>query len=155
MGIVPGTPWCGVLIVKLHCEEQLEIVILALLHILTLCKCDSFPWVNTSKFHSLWEEKWVPNPPVTHSQILKLHLLVKKKKQTRFIHVKPLCKHKNRSARPDKSLFKVSYGVKVCAECFQAFKALGKEWITQRAWEWEIAYIKQLEVHIQLLCCYG
>ena len=80
MGIVPGTPWCGVLILKLHCEEQLEIVILALLHILTLCKCDSFPWVNTSKFHSLWEEKWVPNPPVTHSQILKLHLLVKKNK---------------------------------------------------------------------------
>lgn len=79
MGIVPGIPGC--VVVLLHCEEQLEIVILVLVDIFTLCKCDSFPCIDKSKFHSIGGGKGVLNPPVTHSQILKLHLLVKKKKK--------------------------------------------------------------------------
>lgn len=103
---------------------QLEIVILVLVDIFTLCKCDSFPWVDKSKFHSIGGEKGVPKPPVTHSQILKLHLLVKKK--NRFILTNPLCKHTNKPAWPDKSHFKVTCIVKMCIERFQAFKALGE-----------------------------
>lgn len=61
---------------------QREIVTLILVDIFTLCKCDSFPWVDKSKFHGIGEDRGVPNPPVTHSQILKLHLLVKKKKDS-------------------------------------------------------------------------
>lgn len=132
---------------------QREIVTLILVDIFTLCKCDSFPWVDKSKFHGIGEDRGVPNPPVTHSQILKLHLLVKKKK--RFILTNPLCKHTNKPAWPDKSHFKVTYIVKMCIECFQAFKVLGgKARITQKAREWETAHMKQLEVHIWLFCCY-
>lgn len=62
--------------------------------------------------------------PSCHSFTNSLLTPVKKKK--RFILTNLLCKHKNKSAGPDKSHFKATCIVKICTECFQIFKALGE-----------------------------
>lgn len=52
-GLCKVKPKCMVALLTLHCKSPLENMILALVDILTLCKCDSFPGVDKSKFPSL------------------------------------------------------------------------------------------------------